>query len=172
MQIETPRLIIRQFTPQDLEALSRLLSDSDVMRFSLSGTFSKAQTEQFLLTCIQAYHEIRFGQYALVLKESNQVIGFCGFFTQVLNDKEEVELAFRLTKDFWGQGLAPEAAIACRDYAFSELPIDRLISIIDPNNTQAIRVAQKAGLKFKRKTTFNDIPVLLYSIDKDSLIPN
>jgi ribosomal-protein-alanine N-acetyltransferase len=163
MLIETEHLIIRHFSPDDVEALTTILfSDPEVMHFSLSGIRSKKQTKEFIQWCIKTYEQVGFGQYALVLKENNSLIGCCGFFTETIDDQIETELSYRLGKTFWGKGLATEAAKACRDYAFIKLNIKRLISIIDPNNYPSIRVAEKLGFKLEKETTCHNIPVLIF----------
>ena len=67
---------------------------------------------------------------------------------------------------YWGKGLATEAAIATRDYAFARLGITRLISIIDPENVRSIRVAEKIGMQYEKDVVFQSLPVRIYAIDK------
>lgn len=167
MFIETPRLIIRNFEPSDLETLYSILSDPDVMRFSRSGIRTKEGAEKFLNDMITAYPDHAIAQYAVVLKESNQLIGFSGFFTLKVHDKEEIELSYRLSKHYWGQGYGSEVALACRDYAFTQLNLKKLVAGIEPENIASIRVAEKAGLKLQEKLMFDGIPVLIYSMENE-----
>lgn len=83
----------------------------------------------------------------------------------MINNKQEIELSYRLARSYWGQGLGSEAAQACRDYAFTQLKLKRLISIIEPRNVASIRVAEKAGLILEQKLTLHDLPVLIYAIE-------
>lgn len=62
----------------------------------------------------------------------------------------EVEIGYRLARPFWGKGYATEAAMAVRDYGFDSLGFDRLISLIDPDNTASVRVAEKTGLQYEK----------------------
>jgi RimJ/RimL family protein N-acetyltransferase len=167
--IETTRLIIREFVPEDLNDLSLLLADEAVMHFSLTGPLSKERSAAFLEGCQNAYGQQGFSQYALTLKHTNQFIGFCGFFTPIINDKNEVELAYRVAKNFWGKGFATEAAIACKDYAFLELHIHKLISIIEPANIDSVKVAEKVGMRLEQKTIFHDIEVLIYALENPEI---
>lgn len=166
MFIETPRLIIRNFEQSDLEALYSILSDPDVMRFSRSGIRTKEGAVKFLNDMIDAYPHHAIAQYAVVLKESNQFIGFSGFFTLTVSNKEEIELSYRLSKHYWGRGYGTEAALACRDYAFTQLNVKKLVAGIEPDNTASIRVAEKAGLRLQEKIIFDGISVLIYSIER------
>jgi RimJ/RimL family protein N-acetyltransferase len=167
---ETDRLIIRKFTTRDLNKLHAILSDAEVMLYSLYGPYSLEQTDTFLKGTLNAYHSRGYAQYAVILKDSKELIGFCGFFNQEIENVIEMELGYRFSKKHWGQGYACEAAIACRDYAFSELGAKKLISIIDPNNVASIKVAEKAGLRLEKSTYYHDIMVLIYSIHSYAII--
>ncbi len=164
MICETNRLIIRKFTTRDLNKLHAILSDAQVMLYSLHGPYSLEQTDTFLKGTLNAYHSRGYAQYAVILKESKELIGFCGFFNQEIDGVIEMELGYRFSQKHWGKGYASEAAIACRDYAFSTLGAKKLISIIEPNNIASIKVAEKAGLSVERTTSYHQIPVLIYSI--------
>lgn len=166
MSIETPRLIIRQFTLADVDALFGILADEEVMRYSLNGPLSRKETEAFIAKCIEDYYNIGYSQYAVILKETQEVIGYCGFFIQIIDNIKETELGYRLGKAYWGQGLATEAAKACQGYAFSLLGLTRLISIIEPTNAASIRVAEKAGLSKEKTTLFHQKQVFIYSLQK------
>lgn len=164
MICETKRLIIRKFTTRDLNNLHAILSDAQVMLYSLHGPYSLEQTDTFLKGTLNAYHSRGYAQYAVILKENKELIGFCGFFNQEIDGVIEMELGYRFSQKHWGKGYASEAAIACRDYAFSTLGAKKLISIIEPNNIASIKVAEKAGLSVERTTSYHQIPVLIYSI--------
>lgn len=164
MICETNRLIIRKFTTRDLNKLHAILSDAQVMLYSLHGPYSLEQTDTFLKGTLNAYNSRGYAQYAVILKDSKELIGFCGFFNQEIDGIIEMELGYRFSIKHWGQGYASEAAIACRDYAFSTLGAKKLISIIEPNNIASIKVAEKAGLSFDKTTSYHQIPVLIYSI--------
>ncbi len=163
MIIKTSRLTIRDFHIDDVSALYPILSDEDVMHFSLSGPFSEEKTKTFVQWCINSYQKIGFAQYAVL--HSEKLIGYCGFFTFSIQNRSEIELAYRLAKPYWSQGYASEAAKACRDYAFNQLNIKRLISCIDPSNIASIRVAEKTGMVLEQSTHYEGVPILIYSIE-------
>lgn len=86
---------------------------------------------------------------------------------QVIGEEQkEYELGYRLSRKYWGKGFATEAAIACRDCGLNTFGLRRLISIIEAANHQSIRVAEKVGMTFEKKSTFHGIAVEIYALEK------
>ena len=160
---ETPRLILRYFTHDDLNKLAPILADPQVMYFSARGVQTKEQTQKFINWMLYSYQEDGFGLYAVIHKEDQQLIGFCGLLVWFLKQQREVEIGYRFATKYWGKGLGSEAAIAVRDYAWNTLNLNRLICIIQPENNRSIRVAEKMGMKYERNTVFMDLDVRIYS---------
>ncbi len=161
---ETERLVLRGFHIGDLDALTDLFSNPEVMRFG-SGPQDRDYTRQFILGCLQKYHtHWGFGLWAVVEKQSLETMGFCGLCVQEVDGEQEVELGYRLRHKYWGHGFATEAAIACRDYAFANLGLKRLISIIEAANTASIRVAEKNGMQLEKETVKWQKQVRIYSV--------
>jgi ribosomal-protein-alanine N-acetyltransferase len=161
--IETPRLVLRHFMAQDLEALVALMANADFMRFS-SGVFTRKETASFLFDRVIA--PARAGlpsQFALILREEKRLIGYCGFFRQLVDDAPEIEIGYRLHPDYWNRGLATEAARAVRDYAFEVLKLERVISLIHPENHASRRVTEKNGMTLEKETTFRGFPALVFA---------
>ncbi|GLS90449.1 acetyltransferase [Psychromonas marina] len=166
MKIITPRLILRPVAVTDFEVSYQLFSDPDVMRFSLNGPYSKQKTIEFIANCIKQTEQNRPSLLAVLDKETELLIGYCGFYMQTINGIEEVELGYRLLKSQWGKGLATEAAIAMKEYAFQEMGLTRLISIIDKDNIGSVRVAEKVGLTIEKELLYNrKIHVAIYAIN-------
>lgn len=101
---------------------------------------------------------------ALILKESNVLIGFCGFIHQTIDGDQYIELGYRLDEPCWGSGLATEAAGAVRDYAFNVLQIPLLVSIIHYQNHASKRVAQKIGMRLMKQTHFKNVLVDVFCL--------
>jgi RimJ/RimL family protein N-acetyltransferase len=163
---ETERLILREFTLDDLDDMAALFADPEVMRFSL-GTKSREQTERWIKGCQEDYSPERwgFGLWAVVLKEGGDLIGFCGLSRfDDIDGRPEVEVGYRLARRFWGQGFATEAALATRDCAFQTLGLTRLISIIEPANSASVRVAEKIGMTCEKQLIKWDRSVEIYVI--------
>lgn len=162
---ETERLILRRFTLDDVADMTLVMGDPEVMKYSVSGVMSFEQTRQFLERILATYQCRGFGLWAVEYKATGRVIGYCGYYFQEIDGKEEVELGYRLARSFWGQGLATEAARSMVDYAFSVLKLPRLVSIIDVENIGSIKVAEKCGLIYFKTIEFHGITVRIYARD-------
>lgn len=161
--IETPRLILRYFVAEDLDALAALMANGDFMRFS-SGVFTREQTASFLFDRVIAPACAGLpSQFALIEREENQMIGYCGFFRQVVDGVAEIEIGYRLHPDYWNRGLATEAVRAVRDHAFDVLQLERVISLIHPDNHASRRVTEKNGMSLEKETIFRGFPTLVFS---------
>jgi len=154
---------------QDADALLKVLGDPQVMRFSLKGPYGRKDCGALIDKCLKMYERNNYGLYAVLIRETGQLVGYCGFFNQLIDGLEEVELGYRLASSFWGQGLGTEVAQAMLDYGFGELGFQRIISIIEAENHASIRVAEKLGLKHEKDTLFQEsIAVRIYAISKAS----
>ena len=166
MQIlETPRLTIRYITIGDKEALVPILSDPEVMRYSIIGVHDRRQIRQFIEQRLLSYLERGFGLYALVHKQNQELIGYCGFFIQSIAEQSEVEIGYRLAKKYWGQGLATEAAQGVLRYGKSRFDFKRFICLIDPENIRSVNVARKLGMKPEKKIVYYGLDVAMYSVN-------
>jgi len=164
-ELKTERLVLRPFRETDLDDMAALMANQDFMRFSL-GVFSREQTAGFLEKVRTRDRGGIPSQFAVVLRRSEQLIGYCGFFAQVVDDVEEIEIGYRLHPDHWGQGLATEAARAVRDHGFDKLKLPRLISLIHPDNLASKRVAEKNGMTPEKETVFRGFPTIVYSVSR------
>ena len=170
MQIlETSRLVLREFENSDADALALVLSDSETMRF-YPAPFDKAGVEQWIVRNQRRYAEHGYGLWAMLLKTSGEVIGDCGLTVQNIEGIDEIEVGYHVRRDLWGQGLATEAARACRDYGFARLEVDRLISLIRPENLPSRRVAEKNGMTIWKEIDWHDLLHLVYAIRRDESV--
>ena len=152
--MNSPRISLRPFEASDLDEMQAVMGNPDVMRFSISGPKSKTETEDFIERCRALYDEFGFGLLAVVYREENRVIGYCGLFRQEIDGLIELEIGYRLHPSYWGRGIATEAAGMIRDWAFANLDREKLISIIEPENAASIAVAKKLGMNFEREFLF------------------
>ena len=162
----TSRLRLREFTPDDLDALAPILADPEVMRFSLSGPETREQTAAFITWCREQYARHRCGLWAVVNINDERLIGYCGLSAWEIDGADEVEVGYRLDPKYWGQGLATEAACAALAYARDHLGLSRVIAIIEAENVASVGVAEKIGMRWEKETVLHDIPVRIYAIER------
>ena len=161
--LQTPRLLLRSFAAEDLDKMAVLMADKDFMRFSL-GVFSREQTAAFLDKMRARDRHGLPSQFGVTFPEDDRLIGYCGFFPQVVDEMEELEIGYRIDPAYWGRGIATEAARAVRDHAFNDLHIPRVISLIHPDNIASRRVAEKNGMTPEKETVFRGFPTIVFSL--------
>lgn len=166
--IKTPRLILRHFKPEDIDPLAAILGDPEVMRYSISGVKTRSQTQEFIAWVLSNYQKYGFGLYAVTLRETKQLIGYCGLLVWYFEEATEIEIGYRLARKYWGKGLATEAGMAVRNYAWQQLQLNRLICLIQPENWRSLGVARKLGMKLETNLTLHGLNVGVYSIYKTS----
>lgn len=147
--LDTLRLSLREFIPGDADALALVLSDPETMRY-YPAPFDRTGVEEWIARNCRRYAKDGHGLWAMVLKANGELIGDCGLTVQDVDGTTEVEIGYHVRRDHWGKGLATEAARACRDYGFANLPVERLISIIRPENLPSRRVAEKNGMSVSK----------------------
>ncbi|OFX83233.1 MAG: hypothetical protein A2W99_12565 [Bacteroidetes bacterium GWF2_33_16] len=113
------------------------------------------------------YAENRYGHHALINKDTNEFIGMCGLLTQIVEDKQEIEIGYSLLPKFWGFGYATEAAIFFRDFGFGHEKLDHIISIIDIRNIASQNVAKKNGMTINRQIRYHDLDVYIFQITEN-----
>lgn len=165
MRLQTERLLIRDWTIADSEAAHAFYSDSEVMQYLGSGraNHSLEQTRLSLRRAI-AKDEKPLGFWAVELVETGEVIG--GAILKWLPDRTNIEVGYHFGKAWWGQGFGTELATALVGYGFAQLPVERLVAVTYPENTASQRVLEKVGLFHTGETTYNDIPVELFVIER------
>jgi RimJ/RimL family protein N-acetyltransferase len=92
--------------------------------------------------------------WAIELNETGEVIGDCGLAVQDVDGIKDVEVGWHVRLDMCNRGIATEAAKACRNHGFDELGLDRLISLVRPENVPSCRVAEKIGMTVERHTVW------------------
>jgi [ribosomal protein S5]-alanine N-acetyltransferase len=166
--LETPRLILREFCADDVDALESVLSDPETMRF-YPAPLDRAGVEEWIARDLRRYTKDDHGLWAMILKANGELIGDCGLTVQPVDGTDEIEIGYHVRRDHWGQGLATEAARACRDYGFAHLPVAHIISLIRPENIPSRRVAEKNGMAIWKQVMRKGIPHLVYSIRRTQM---
>ena len=143
--LETERLRLRLFTLDDVRIMYRLSTDPDVIKYADTPAKDMAEARQRLIDGpLFDYEKYGYGRFAVELKETGEVIGFCGI--KYLPEIDLPEVGYRYLKECWGKGIGTEAARARVEFAREDLHIKKLIALIMPENIGSIKVAEKLGM--------------------------
>ena len=125
--LETERMVLRRMEMADVDGLMGIFSDPVAMRY-YPGTKSRQEAEEWVRRMQENYRDHGFGLWVAVLEDSGEFAGQCGLTVQQVEGKDEVEIGYLFLRQFWGRGLATEAARAARDHGFNTLGYERLVS--------------------------------------------
>jgi RimJ/RimL family protein N-acetyltransferase len=167
-ELRTERLRLRPYRLEDLDAFHAIVGDPETMRF-YPEPFSVDAARAWIERVLTRYHELGFGLLIVEDGATGEVIGSCGPTLQTVDGVQEIELGWHVRRDRWGEGIAPEAAVACRDWSFANLGTEHLIALVRPVNTPSCRVAEKIGMTVWKETLFNERlrwPHHVYRIDR------
>jgi [ribosomal protein S5]-alanine N-acetyltransferase len=167
--LQTQRLSLREFDPEDLEALAAILSDPVTMRY-YPAPFDRAGVAEWIQRNRTRYANDGYGLWAMTLNSTGELIGDCGLVRQTVDEVDEVEIGYHVRRDLWGQGYATEAAQACRDYGFATVGVARLISLIRPENFASRRVAEKNGMTIWKEVMKANLLHYVYAIRRDQVL--
>ncbi len=163
--LNTPRLILREMTLEDTTALLAIWGDEETMRFYPRALTAEEVAER-VARQIGRYPS-GTGLLGMTFKdEPERLVGDCGPVWQEIDGPPEMEIGYHVHRDYWNRGLATEAARAVRDYVFSTLGCDHVISMIRPENLSSRRVAEKNGLTVDRTVFWRGYDHCVYRLAK------
>ncbi len=165
----TERLIIKHWERAGIGRLFEICSDSEVMyRIGDGKPFERIeQAEKFLVWVFSSQKENGFSRWALAEKESGKIIGSCGF---ALLNNGEVELGYLLARDYWGRGLATEAAKACAKYGFEKLGFENVVALTDIDHAETHGVLKKVGFKKRGVETIHVNEDLVFELKPQDIV--
>lgn len=162
-EIETERLLLRQFTMDDLDDLYFIYSHPDLSKYlSNEQPLRLDQTRAAINSIIESWQQHKFGVWAVVYKKERKLIGHCGL--KFLENTPEVQIGYLLLKDYWRRGLGTEAAAAVLKYGFEVVKLERIVAIAKPENIASRRVMEKVGMKYEKDAYYYDNDVVYYSL--------
>ena len=169
--LETARLRLRLFRPDDLDELSAITSDPEVMRHIGPGVpLTREETERNMTRIIESCRRRGFGRWAVVRKETGALAGYCGLS---FGDEEVgVELAYLLARTEWGKGLAAESAAACLRYGFERLGLDSIAALTRHENARSRRLLERLNMRYVRSGHYYGYSCVCYSITRDEWRPD
>lgn len=144
--IETERLLLREYTPDDFNALYEIVSDPETMAH-YPAPFDEARTRRWIDWNLENYAQYGFGLWAVVLNETGEFIGDCGLTLQNIDGEMLPEIGYHIHRKYWRRSFAKEAARAVRDWAFSNTGYNVLYSYMKYTNEGSWRTALANGMK-------------------------
>lgn len=167
---ETSRLQLREMTQADFPALCEILQDQKTM-YAYEHAFDDHEVQAWLDKNLTRYQKDGFGLFAVIQKESGKMIGQCGLTWQdIPNHPPVIEVGYLFNRAYWHNGYATEAAICCKQYAFDDLGVDEVYSIIRDINAASKRVAIRNGMKWRGQFVKHyygiDMPHDIYSVKR------
>lgn len=166
-EIETPRLLLRLFTPDDAEDLYRIYSHPALFKYmSNEQPLLWEQTRTLIDSFTEHWQRHNFGVWAVIYKPNQTLIGHCGF--KFLENTPEVQIGYLLLKSYWSRGLGTEAASAALRYGFDVAQLNRVVAIAKPQNIASRRVMEKIGMSYEKEDYYYDNDVVYYSLSREA----
>ena len=163
-RIETDRLILRPFDPSDAEAAFGWLGNPVVMRFTPTGPLKSIEETNTRLAFFMDHQKAHgFSKWLVLDRNSGVAIGDSGLL--ILKDYGWIDLGFRFAQQYWGRGLATEAASAWVHTAFDEFRLKRLGAFVHPENVASIRVLEKVEFRNERREMVMGMNSILFYLD-------
>jgi ribosomal-protein-alanine N-acetyltransferase len=160
--LTTARLILRPFQATDAGALFDIVQEPDIFQYFPTKTaWTLEKCERSIKYQTEHWDKFGYGQWAVTLAESGQLMGWCGL--EFLPDTNETEVGYLLSHAFWGKGYATEAASASVQFGKDAVGLQEIIGLTDPLNVASQKVLEKSGLTFTRKQVYFGMEMFRFS---------
>jgi RimJ/RimL family protein N-acetyltransferase len=161
-EMETARLRMRLFTPDDLDRMCEITSNPDVTRYIGYGEpLTREETRANLEKIMNGFRRRGYGRWALERRDTGALIGYCGLSSG--NPDVGIELAYMLAREEWGRGFAVEAARASLRYGFEALGVESIAGLTFHDNLRSRAVLERVGMKFIRDAHYYDFACVHYA---------
>ena len=166
---ETERVKFRKLEHSDFEKWIELFKDDYVTKMLGMDEYKTPteRCEKWFEWTFNRYENDLGGQNVLISKENDELVGQCGLLVREVENQFELEIAYSILPKYRMQGFAIESAKKCRDFAFENNFLERLVSIIIPENENSKNVAFKNGMNFNRKIEYSNKKMDLFQITKN-----
>ncbi|MCW8885617.1 MAG: GNAT family N-acetyltransferase [Motiliproteus sp.] len=165
---ETSRLRFRPLAMSDLEVVQQILGNPETMALSLLSPFTPLESEQRLQQMIDSSEFPALGKMAIIDKQQQRMIGYCGVEQSVLQDHLLYEFGIMMVSDSWGRGLASEAAAQVLDYQVQASKLVKVFALVDQRHKASKKVLQRAGMSFVRESIYENQSVDIYLLNTGS----
>ena len=145
VELETSRLLLREIVESDLPDIHEYGSNPEVCRYTLWGPNTLEESNNFIENSIkeQLVKPRKNIGLGIILKSENKLVGGCGF-TNISSHKASI--GYVLNRNYWGKGIATEAAKALVSFGFTTLKLHRIFALVFPDNIASSNVLVKTGM--------------------------
>jgi len=167
--LETPRLALREMSPGDLDFVAAMLGHPEVMRY-YPKVYSRNEARTWLERQRERYARDGHGLWLAEDRATGEPVGQVGLMTQLVDGVKEPEIGYLIHRPFWRRGLASEAALGVRAWAFDTLGHPRVISLIRPENLPSQGVARKLGMAPEKRVQIFGMEHIVFSVRKADVL--
>jgi ribosomal-protein-alanine N-acetyltransferase len=166
-QLSTRRLIGMPMGESHFAEIRTLHADPRVMAtLSADGNiFSEDQTRVFLQRSSEHWRLHDFGLWIFHISSTRDFVGYCGIKHAIVEDRDEIELAYAVSSARWNKGFATEMSEAALKVAFEELRLERIVAFTLPHNKGSRSVMEHCGFTYQRDIVHTGLPHVLYQLD-------
>lgn len=174
-KLETPRLSIRAFTLNDVEALFKMDQNPKVHKFLGNKPLKNiTEAERVVNSILYQYKVHGIGRWAMQDKATLKFVGWCGFKKNIIpvaNRNNFLDLGYRLDENFWGYGYATEASKTCLEYIFNKTSITKVAAMAMTNHTVSNKIlGEKLGMKMIDTFYYDNHLCYFYELKKDEFL--
>ncbi|HCQ9879310.1 TPA: GNAT family N-acetyltransferase [Acinetobacter baumannii] len=162
--LETDRLILKPFVQENLSTVIEMLQDKDFMAFSPYGDLTTEAAKTRFFEILEHYKNYNFGKMAIVLKDTHQIIGYCGFENCVVDGKKEAELGFRIIKGERNKGHIVEASLKLIE-DMKNRNFKHVIAFSEKDNLPAHNLLAKLGFIKTNSSHYLNMEVCFFKKD-------
>lgn len=166
MILTTNRLILREYTMDDFDALYEILSDAETMKY-YPKPYSEEGVRRWINWCLDCYQKYGFGLWALELKDCGTFIGDCGISMQTIDGERLPEIGYHIHKNYWRQGYAKEACAAVKDWFFQNTDFDSVYSYMHQANVASYATAASNGMTRIKAYETEEEALFVYRITRE-----
>ena len=150
----TERLVLRPFRESDLDPWAALNADPEVTEF-LGPPLTREDSDRIAVAVNASYDKNGYGFVAVERRSDGAFLGAAGLSREEWYP-DDLEIGWRLAREYWGHGYATEAAASWLDYAFREAGLPRVIAVTDTPNVRSIAVMRRLGMSFDHKAVLTE----------------
>ena len=145
----TKRLVLRKLTLDDAKDLFEFASDPEVAKYVPWEPYKSIDDAvNFLKFTLEQYEKKQPARWGIVYKENNKLIGTCGFVDWDPSNFR-AEIAYALSRDYWGKGIMTEAVKEAIKFGFEKMNLNRIYAFSFPENVGSYTVMEKVGMKYE-----------------------